>query len=70
MTKNSRCPTCGKVFPPTLPSSPPGKRPPWAPFCSDRCKMADLGRWLRGGYAIADSLQTEEAAPATDPEEA
>lgn len=22
------------------------------PFCSDRCRMLDLGQWLSGGYAI------------------
>ena len=27
--------------------------PEWWPFCSERCKMADLGRWLSGGYRIA-----------------
>ncbi len=26
--------------------------PAWAPFCSERCKMADLGRWLSGDYRI------------------
>jgi endogenous inhibitor of DNA gyrase (YacG/DUF329 family) len=25
----------------------------WRPFCSERCKMADLGRWLGGDYRIA-----------------
>ena len=24
----------------------------WRPFCSDRCKLADLGRWLEGDYRI------------------
>ena len=24
----------------------------YRPFCSDRCKMADLGRWLKGDYAV------------------
>ena len=24
----------------------------WAPFCSDRCKLADLSRWLNGDYRI------------------
>jgi endogenous inhibitor of DNA gyrase (YacG/DUF329 family) len=24
----------------------------WKPFCSDRCKMADLGRWLSGDYRV------------------
>ena len=22
------------------------------PFCSERCKMADLGRWLTGAYQV------------------
>jgi len=26
--------------------------PAWRPFCSERCKMADLGRWLTEGYSI------------------
>lgn len=24
----------------------------FAPFCSDRCKLIDLGRWLSGRYQI------------------
>ncbi len=35
------CPICGK---------PPAKD--FAPFCSKRCADIDLGRWLKGGYAI------------------
>jgi endogenous inhibitor of DNA gyrase (YacG/DUF329 family) len=23
------------------------------PFCSERCRMADLGRWLGGDYRVA-----------------
>jgi uncharacterized protein len=34
----------------------------WRPFCSERCKTADLGRWLTGGYRVA--------GPAADPERA
>lgn len=46
------------------PSSTPKRRPKCpmckeevverdhAPFCSDRCKMSDLARWLHGEYAI------------------
>jgi endogenous inhibitor of DNA gyrase (YacG/DUF329 family) len=26
--------------------------PAWRPFCSERCKMADLGRWLSEAYRI------------------
>jgi uncharacterized protein len=27
--------------------------PEWRPFCSERCKMADLGRWFSGDYRVA-----------------
>jgi len=36
---------------------------PWAPFCSQRCKDVDLGRWLRGDYRVADD---QPAIPAED----
>jgi uncharacterized protein len=26
--------------------------PAWRPFCSERCKMADLGKWLTGAYSV------------------
>ena len=25
---------------------------PTAPFCSDRCRLVDLGRWLDEGYGV------------------
>ena len=25
---------------------------PWFPFCSERCRLVDLGRWLDGVYTI------------------
>lgn len=25
---------------------------PYRPFCSERCKMIDLGTWATGGYSI------------------
>ena len=31
------------------------------PFCSERCKMADLGKWLDGEYSISRPLTLEEA---------
>jgi len=34
------------------------------PFCSKRCADVDLGRWLKGGYAIpGESLEETEQAP-------
>jgi endogenous inhibitor of DNA gyrase (YacG/DUF329 family) len=39
--KKPKCPVCGK------PQSPEHK-----PFCSKRCADIDLGRWLKGSYAL------------------
>lgn len=33
-----RCPTCDKEFQPEM--------SPAMPFCSQRCRLIDLGRWL------------------------
>jgi endogenous inhibitor of DNA gyrase (YacG/DUF329 family) len=27
------------------------------PFCSDRCRLIDLGKWASGGYVISSSVQ-------------
>ena len=35
----------------------------WKPFCSERCKMADLGTWLTGGYAVPAEPLPEEPDP-------
>ena len=40
------CPGCGEVGPYS-----PGNR--WRPFCSERCKMTDLGAWASDGYVVA-----------------
>lgn len=37
---------------------------PWRPFCSERCKMIDLGAWADGQYVIPS-----EDAPPSDEEE-
>ncbi len=39
--KSAVCPICGK---PTEPAH--------RPFCSKRCAEIDLGRWLKGAYAV------------------
>jgi endogenous inhibitor of DNA gyrase (YacG/DUF329 family) len=31
----------------------------WKPFCSERCKMADLGRWLSEDYRVPDEGQPD-----------
>jgi hypothetical protein len=37
--------------------------PAWRPFCSERCKLADLGRWLSEDYRVPD-----EEPPAEEPD--
>ena len=42
-----KCPTCGRGFEVASLDDLPS-----FPFCSDRCKLVDLGRWIDGAYAI------------------
>jgi endogenous inhibitor of DNA gyrase (YacG/DUF329 family) len=50
------CPICGKPGDSRL-----------QPFCSRRCADVDLGRWLKGGYAIPGP-PTDPANPSNPPE--
>ncbi|HEX4123419.1 MAG TPA: DNA gyrase inhibitor YacG [Tepidisphaeraceae bacterium] len=43
-----QCPICKK--PVESPADPNAKTP--YPFCSERCRLIDLGRWLGGKYQI------------------
>jgi uncharacterized protein len=52
-----KCPTCGKPM-----------VEHFHPFCSKRCADIDLGRWLKGGYAIPAMEGSNEGAT-DDPEE-
>ena len=36
------------------------------PFCSIRCSDVDLGRWLKGGYAIPGEKSSEPDKPDDD----
>jgi endogenous inhibitor of DNA gyrase (YacG/DUF329 family) len=42
-----KCPTCGKPY-----QIEALKDVPSFPFCSDRCRLIDLGRWIDGAHAI------------------
>lgn len=53
-----RCPTCRRTG--------PWFEGPYGPFCSERCKLVDLGRWLGEEYRISEPLAAE--TPAADPE--
>ncbi len=42
--------------------------PACRPFCSERCRMADLGRWLSEDYRVPDNapVETDEAPVGRD----
>ncbi|MCP9468746.1 MAG: DNA gyrase inhibitor YacG [Nitrospira sp.] len=42
---------------------------PWRPFCSERCKLTDLGRWAAEGYRIAGAPLSIESAVESEPRE-
>lgn len=44
-----RCPICGNP-----------RDPDYRPFCSKRCADVDLGRWLKGDYAIPVLVDDDE----------
>jgi uncharacterized protein len=48
-----KCPTCQRES--------DWETAPYRPFCSERCRLVDLGAWLTGERAIAG-----EAAPAAE----
>jgi endogenous inhibitor of DNA gyrase (YacG/DUF329 family) len=37
--------------------------PEWGPFCSERCKVLDLARWVDGEYRIAGEPVSSDAEP-------
>jgi len=40
----AKCPNCRKSF--------EWKDSPWRPFCSERCRLIDLGEWMNEGHRI------------------
>ena len=39
-----KCQTCGKSI--------EWKDNPFRPFCSERCQLVDLGKWVEGEYRV------------------
>jgi endogenous inhibitor of DNA gyrase (YacG/DUF329 family) len=53
-----RCPICQRWM--------EGQGPvewPQFPFCSQRCRLVDLGRWLKEDYRLPSDELFEEAPP-------
>lgn len=42
---------------------------PTGPFCSKRCQMVDLGKWLSEDYRISEPLRPDHFAEFEDGEE-
>ena len=40
----ARCPNCDRTF--------DSERSPAMPFCSERCRLIDLGEWLKEGRGL------------------
>jgi endogenous inhibitor of DNA gyrase (YacG/DUF329 family) len=49
--KSLRCPTCRALV-----TAEAGN----FPFCSDRCRLIDLGKWASGGYVISTKINDPE----------
>jgi len=45
-----KCPICKKVI--KASTEKKGEKPKFYPFCSERCKLIDLGAWLDAKYKI------------------
>jgi uncharacterized protein len=50
--RSLRCPTCRTIV---------LRADPEFPFCSERCRLIDLGKWASGAYVVS--------TPITDPEQ-
>ncbi|HUK86795.1 MAG TPA: DNA gyrase inhibitor YacG [Terriglobales bacterium] len=62
-TRSLRCPICRKIV---------LRGEAEFPFCSQRCRLLDLGKWASGGYVVStpvsnpDALGVAEASPHAD----
>ena len=60
-----RCPICDRG----MAGNSPAEWPDF-PFCSARCRLIDLGRWLGEDYAVeAPPEEQQEASAAADQEQ-
>jgi len=55
-----RCPICKKPVKSTAPDFP---------FCTERCRLIDLGKWSSGSYVISSSVTDAEEPIREDPPE-
>jgi endogenous inhibitor of DNA gyrase (YacG/DUF329 family) len=53
-----RCPVCQREF--------SADDSPAMPFCGERCRLVDLGRWLDERYGLPIEREDEEPPPPPD----
>ena len=58
--RSLRCPICKKIV---LAADPE------FPFCGERCRLIDLGKWASGGYVISSPLNDPETHDSNYPNE-
>jgi uncharacterized protein len=51
-TLKLRCPICKKAVKSTDPEFP---------FCSERCRTIDLGKWASGAYVVSSPVDSDES---------
>lgn len=57
-----RCPICKREV-------APRRENPAFPFCSERCKLIDLGKWLGEEYKVPAKPEEEEDGAPAPPDE-
>lgn len=58
-----KCPHCGKEI--------KNQKEPYRPFCSNRCKLIDLGKWISEDYRVPAMERDDSGKESSmkDPEE-
>ena len=51
--RSLRCPNCKKIV---------LRADPEFPFCSERCRLIDLGKWASGKYVVPTPISEPEGA--------
>jgi len=59
-----RCPNCKKIV--KLSPEKQSKETEFFPFCSQRCKLIDLGAWLDAKYRLSSELSDTSSDTAAD----
>ena len=62
-----RCPICGRRIARPTEQTDPARR--FFPFCSERCRMVDLGHWLAEDYRISRPLREGDLPDSAPPSE-